>query len=52
MKSSGPGVSVVTTTYNERENIQLFVESVGESLKSLEHEIVIGAHNNAITRLR
>ena len=41
MKPSGPGVSVVTATYNERENIQLFVERVRESLKDLEHEIVI-----------
>ena len=41
MKPSGPGVSVVTATYNERENIQLFVERVQESLKGLEHEIVI-----------
>jgi len=41
MKPSGPGVSVVTATYNERENIQLFVERVRESLKGFEHEIVI-----------
>ena len=41
MKSSGPGVSVVTATYNERENIQLLVENVRESLKGLDHEIVI-----------
>ena len=41
MKPSGPGVSVVTATYNERENIQLLVERFRESLKGLKHEIVI-----------
>jgi len=38
MKPSGPRVSVVTVTYNERENIQLFVEKARESLRSLDRE--------------
>jgi len=35
------GVSVVTTTYNERENIPIFVRRIRESLRNLPHEIVI-----------
>lgn len=35
------GVSVVTTTYNEREYIRSFVEGVRHALKNIKHEIII-----------
>jgi len=36
-----PGVSIVTTTYNEREYIRSFVERVRNSLRDIEHEIIV-----------
>ena len=35
------GISVVTTTYNEREYIRPFVERVRNVLKGVEHEIIV-----------
>jgi len=35
------GVSIVTTTYNERVYVRPFVERVRRALKSVEHEIII-----------
>ncbi len=35
------GVSVVTTTYNEREYIRPFVERVRAALRGVEHEIIV-----------
>jgi len=39
MKSSG--VSIVTTTFNEREYISAFVTKVREALKNIPHEVIV-----------
>jgi len=40
------GVSVVTTTWNERENIEKLVPSIRNVLQSLEHEIIVVDDNS------
>ncbi len=39
--ADGAGVSIVTTTYNEREYIRSFVERVRSALRDVEHEIIV-----------
>lgn len=41
-----PGISVVTTTYNEREYVKPFVDAVRKVLKEIEHEIIIVDDNS------
>jgi len=36
-----PGVSIVTTTYNECDYVRPFVERVRGSLKCVKHEIIV-----------
>jgi len=35
------GVSVVTATYNERENIPVLIKRIREALKDIPHEVVV-----------
>ena len=35
------GVSIVTTTYNEREYIRPFVERVKSALRGVEYEVIV-----------
>ncbi len=35
------GVSVVTTTWNERENIKLLIQTIQNTLKNMPHEIIV-----------
>ena len=35
------GVSVVTTTWNERENIKLLIQTIRNTLKNMPHEIIV-----------
>jgi dolichol-phosphate mannosyltransferase len=40
------GVSIVTTTWNERENIEKLVSSIRNVLQSLQHEIIVVDDNS------
>jgi dolichol-phosphate mannosyltransferase len=35
------GVSIVTTTWNERENIEKLIQSIRDALRRVEHEIIV-----------
>jgi len=40
------GVSIVTTTWNERENIEKLISSIRSVLQCLEHEIIVVDDNS------
>ena len=42
-----PGVSIVTTTWNERENIQKLIPTIRNTLQQIPHEIIVVDDNSS-----